>query len=136
MNIENMRKLRTRLRSRKNPVRFTMENWLTHNGTQMGEKEEILSTIKEHPCGTTACLAGFATILAWEEDFPLIKADDRRFFSIGKKFLGLSTDEADHLFYGRWPERTSGKLKGIPKTHAIKELTRLIDLEELSSFEP
>lgn len=125
MNIENMKKLRTRLRSRKNPVAFDIGAWFSHNGIRKQNRSEILEIVKEHPCGTVACLAGHAAILAWEEG-----ASGRKSISdTAGEFLGLDLDEADELFYAKW-RPSSVSFSDVTRSAAIKELTRLIEQEE------
>ena len=74
MNIENMKKLRDSLED--SPVAFNMSTFFRHNdqtwGLQFGDrpsmtKEDALDIVDNHPCGTAACLAGHAAILAWQE---------------------------------------------------------------------
>ncbi len=126
MNLKNMRKLLAALRSRKNPVKFDMGNWFDHNNERMMDKNIIRQVIEKHPCGTVACLAGHAAILAWKEGEVDNAGEDNPIFETAQKFLGLTHNQARHLFYGHWSPKNLHQLTKIPKTHAIKELTRLI----------
>ncbi len=132
MNLKNMKKLRAALRSRKNLVKFDMASWFAHNDVVKTTRGDVLSIVKEHPCGTVACLAGHAAILAWQEGDLSVPEywEGNPIFQAARKFLGLTGSQADHLFYGYWsPIRERKGISKIPKTHAIKELTRLIEAE-------
>ena len=129
MNLKNMRRLRARLRSRKNPVGFEMQHWFRHNKRFLTAPAAICRAAEEHPCGTAACLAGHAALIAWQNgDMPrkrYVYADD-----VATEWLGLDDWEACALFTGNWaglPEYTN--LEDTTKPQAITELTRLIDAE-------
>lgn len=133
MNIENLRKLRTRLRSRKNPVGFNMGKWFAHNELKEEELSRILTIVDEHPCGTVACLAGHAAIIAAQEGLSPLDCSffgHGEIFSTAAEFLDLTEEEAERLFYGRWYSGYYGNLSKIPKHAAIRELTRVIRIEE------
>lgn len=52
------------------------------------------------PCGTTACIAGWALILSGKRLRPLVNYTEQ-----GQKILGLTQTEAQKLFMvDRWPE--------------------------------
>lgn len=128
MNIENLRKLRTRLRSRKNPVGFDMAQWFDHNGIKKESLAVILQIVDEHACGTVACLAGHAAILAAQKGATRpLDCSHGEIFHTAAEFLGLTELEADNLFYARWSPHYVGELSKVPKSSAIEELTRLIE---------
>ncbi len=134
MNIENMRKLRTRMRSRKNPVKFNMNNWFEHNQNNRSvSPEEFIETVENHACGTVACLAGHAAILAIEEGgLEAIERSSDWIYQTARVYLELGSMEADDLFYGRWWKGYGVRLlRHIPKSLAVKELTRLIEKAEV-----
>ena len=132
MNLANMKKLRTRVRSRKNPVKFNMGNWFAHNlDNNRRTPENLLETVETHACGTVACLAGHAAIIYLQENDGKLPQDIleggdwiRR---LAQHYLGLRDYEADALFHGHWWIHYYKKpLKEISKAEAIRELTRLI----------
>ena len=117
MNKKNLQKLLDHLKSQ-TKLGFNMENWFEHNGTQIFLSENALSIMKEHPCGTNACLAGHAAILAWEEGkyLDLSPAD------AAEKWLDLRDNEAG-LFYGSWFSLEEEKsLDELTLEEAITEL--------------
>ena len=127
MNIENMRKLRTRMRSRKNPVELDMDKWFTHNEKGGFSPEELLEIAEDHPCGTVACLAGQAVIMSLQEGNTIDNPYGNWIFREAQRYLGLEGFEADALFYGHWWEHYYKKsLSKISKAETVKELTRLI----------
>ncbi len=129
MNVKNMRKLRAWLRSRKNPVGFGMGDWFRHGGKSLVTPTAICRAVETHSCGTVACLAGHAAILAWQSgDMPKKKGVSIKHVAVD--WLGLDDNETSDLFYGRWsalPFATS--IWEITKAQAIAELTRLIEAE-------
>lgn len=81
MNIENMNKLIGQL-ERLPDEKFDMMDYIQHNT----------------PCGTTACIAGWCSLL---NGGPQEKGVDACFY-FAREFLDLSDAEAMHLFMGRW----------------------------------
>ncbi len=136
MNIENMRKLRTRMRSRKNPVKFNMNRWFEHNGSgHQSSPDKVMEIIETHVCGTAACLAGQAAIMYLQENDGKLPSDMRTheawIHELGRRYLGLSSSEGDKLFFGRWwAGYQIQPLSYLTKAEAIGELTRLIGEEE------
>ena len=136
MNLANMKKLRTRMRSRKNPVEFNMDKWFAHGQKNYSSSpKELLETVKTHACGTVACLAGHAAIMYLEENdvvFPKeLDPYGNWIYKLGRHYLGLPEHEANSLFYGQWWNHYNKKpLRELPKAEAIRELTRLIEGEE------
>ena len=135
MNLTNMRKLRTRMRSRKNPVGFNMNHWFMHNKeSRTPSPAKLIETVETHACGTVACLAGHTAIMAMEEGWSAETDPYGNWvYNLARGYLGLELGEADDLFYGRWWSKYQIKnLSDISKAEAIKELTRLIKKEEAS----
>ena len=129
MNLKNMRRLRARLRSRKNPVGFEMQNWFRHNNRYLLSPAAICRAVETHPCGTAACLAGHAALIAWESgDIPRKRSAHIK--DVAMEWLGLDGRETHKLFYGCWGNAGSPAIiSALTKPQAITELTRLIDAE-------
>lgn len=128
MNVKNMRKLRARLRSRKNPVGFNMTNWFQHRNRSLVTPAGICRAAEQHACGTVACLAGHAALLAWQSgDVP--KNPDARVYFVARDWLGMEDEEVQDLFYGCWPAVRGVYIGDITEDQAIAELTRLIEAE-------
>lgn len=129
MNLKNMRRLRTRLRSRKNPVGFEMQTWFRHNSRRLVSPAAMCRAVEKHPCGTAACLAGHAALLAWQNgDVP--KKQHVSIKDVATEWLGLDWEAAHRLFHGYWGnESDCALLPQLTKAQAIDELTRLIDAE-------
>ena len=121
MNRENIQKLINVLKSEDNPVAFGMNGWFNHN-LEGVEISEISNTVRDHACGTVACIAGQAMILLLEEDFPVRS----NIHTTAAAWLGLNTNDSHNLFYGYWSNRSRYDLTKITKEEAIKELKRLI----------
>ena len=128
MNLKNMRKLRAALQSRKNPVAFDMGTWFRHNDHRLVTATGICNVVEKHPCGTAACLAGHAAILAWQSGNVPKFGKKKRIEDVAAKWLGLDPDVAHALFMGRWRGQFNFICE-ITKPEAIAELTRLIDAE-------
>ena len=128
MNLKNMRKLRAVLRSRKNPVAFDMANWFHHNHRRIRTATGICNVVEKHSCGTAACLAGHAAILAWQSgDIPKFRKN-MNVSTVAAEWLGLDSFKSHNLFMGQWGGQNK-LLRKITKPEAIAELTRLIDAE-------
>ena len=129
MNLKNMRRLRARLRSRKNPVGFGMANWFLHGSRSLVTPAAICRAVETHPCGTVACLASHAAIIAWQSgDVPRKRNVSIR--DLAAEWLGLSNRDAIDLFVGKWEDRPDDAgIEDLTKAQAITELTRLIDAE-------
>ncbi len=123
MNIKNIQKLIDLLKSDDNPVGFEMSNWFMHQNKSV-LVSDIKDVIKDHSCGTVACIAGHAMVLLLEEDFPLRSSVSHT----AADWLELDPDESHNLFYGHW---TAHERFEITKKEAIKELKYLINLEVL-----
>ncbi len=126
MNIKNLEKLVERLEDENNPVRFYMGDWFTHQGKDVVHISDIMEIIDYHSCGTAACLAGHAAILAAEDEDTVISCEnylDTSLEEIAKSWLDLDSEEAPNLFMGRWSPHD---LSDITKPEAIKQLRHLI----------
>ena len=133
MNLKNMRKLRAHLRSRKNPVGFDMRTWFHHNGRPYLDANTICHVVETHSCGTAACLAGHAAILARQSEGALAlktKDESTHIKYVAKEWLDLTYEQSDRLFHGSWKSLPFYiNLKDLTKKQACTELTRLIDAE-------
>lgn len=126
------------------PERFDMQDWGRPNDG-------------ETPCGTAACIAGWAVILSSKDPQKFYRAakldqkdidkgvDDTRpsrlakllhgpnnsAFDKAQKLLGLSDEQAGDLFYqGRWPEQFRGGLHSNLAKRAAKRIDHLIETGE------
>ena len=129
MNLKNMRRLRARLRSRRNPVGFEMHLWFRHKSRRLSSPAAICRAAEKHPCGTAACLAGHAALIAWQNgDMPKTRGIHTEI--VASKWLGLNWSQSHNLFRGYWGNAAyPANLWGLTKARAITELTRLIDAE-------
>ncbi len=129
MNIKNMRKLLRQLQSPQTAVGFSMSNWFRHNEIRVDDPEEICDITKNHPCGTVACLAGHAAILAWESgDVDKSPWGASSIRDAAQEWLDLPDATADRLFMGNWPGTSSDRaLQTLTKAEAIIELNRMIN---------
>lgn len=116
MNIELLQRVRQHILDE--PRRLNMGTWVSTVGKTVpafagvyGRDEADLP-----PCGTVACVAGWAVLLSRfngkpEEYAAFIRERPSLFpdgltSSIGQEELGLSPSQMETLFYvGRWPER-------------------------------
>ena len=130
INIENIKKLITRLQ-KENKVSFNMRSFFEIRGETVYYFSEVCHIVDENFCGTNACIAGHASILAYEDGS--VKPNDKRSISdIGETWLGLDLETASFLFYGEWGSLQDNNrgLSGLTKEEAITELERLISLKE------
>ena len=121
MNKTNMRHLVKHLLSPDRAVGFAMEDYFRHNGRSLDTAKEILHAAETHACGTAACIAGHAALLAWQTDAP--KSSRGTMFYTAERWLDLSDKDACRLFMGRWSEN---RLRDITLDEAVAELRRLI----------
>lgn len=70
-----------------------MSEWITANPNTSGTK--IACDLFSHKCGTTACIAGWVTALAYPKGDQLLLIPD----TIGEEVLGLTENQAARLFY-------------------------------------
>ena len=120
MNIKNFRRLRSALLDEENPVNFTMATWFEHNDDEL-DGNDAFEAAQAHSCGTVACLAGHAALIAWQSDD--IELDNQKIEEVAREWLGLTHPEATLLFMGSWANRA---LHLISKEEAIEYLTRII----------
>ena len=125
MNLKNMRRLVRHLRSKKNSVGFDMASWFRHNRQILITPTGVCRAVEKHPCGTAACLAGHAAILAWQSgDMPKTRRANIK--DVATAWLGLDYNEAYELFHGNWLGQHQ-VLSDLTKDQAIAELNRLIE---------
>ena len=105
MNVENMQRLIAFLKELPDE-RFTMR---------------VFS--EEAECGTVACIAGWAAILAAEERGELPKEGEEK--RDAREFLGLSAVEADFFFFGDFSLEVS--LGAIKREDAIEALEKALE---------
>ncbi len=135
MNKENMEKLLKSLEQENNPTAFNMERFFGH-GTSLHpfEKDEVIQVMKVHACGTTACLAGHAAILAWDEGECL---DIKEIEAAAEKWLDISGED---LFYGGWKTLNDGNgnddpdLGSLCLSEAIIEIKHIIKTGNVAEY--
>lgn len=120
MNKKNIKKLINRLRymkrtTAKPQVGFNMSTYIERGGCP--DKSG-------HDCGTVACLAGHATLLAGETNYNKI---DAYAYDTGKTYLGLTEAQADALFL---PD--TAPWAAITLDHAIGTLEHLLEAGEVT----
>ena len=90
MNIPNLRALEAKLREPDTEDHFDMGSWLSDDDNNVSIAESI------QDCGTVACIAGFATLLA---DPKLLSGEaNLEARNIAQDWLELTDDEAFDLF--------------------------------------
>ncbi len=132
MNIENMRTLVRTLKNNTLPVGFDMGVYFRHNERELKSTKGMMNAVEKHPCGTAACLGGYAVILAIQSgDVPRVTRNID-YHKIAQKWLGLSESASHELFYGYWGNRKRRwgmNLDKLTKTAALTELRRLINIQ-------
>jgi hypothetical protein len=121
MNVKLLKKIKREIL--KEPLRFNMDFWIGTND-------------RTAPCHTTACIAGWATILdikrvqpkkSWAEIGTIVEenlTDQDRFCEDGAAKLGLSPYQTQVLFYERnWPKQFQDNFGGR-ETKRAKRLRR------------
>ena len=149
MNVENMTTLRDHLvwlRDNNRAYKFDMAAWLkvhddyvpenyypidTHQASIRGLRNTLADMghtwgPSATECGTVACLAGHAALLGGApERQPVL--------SFAQHWLGLTSDEAFNLFFGRWhpsyPQSHGRPPKDVTIQDAIDHLTGLLNAE-------
>ncbi len=124
MNIPNMEKLITALEGDANPVGFDMNTWFRHNNAELSDEDGVMEIVEEHPCGTQACLAGHAAILAWEEG----GQSGYYIRETAAIWLDLSTGQSISLFHDQWHVDVKD-YSNRTKEEAVAELQFLIKQE-------
>ncbi len=131
MNIENMEKLLKHLEWVDNPIKFYMGRFFSHGASlYYFGRDEIIDVVENHPCGTTACLAGYAAILAWQEGQCLDIKDIER---AAEKWLDISGED---LFYGGWKNLGDDDpdLGSLTLKEAIVEVKRIIKTGDVAEY--
>ena len=95
------------------------------------EKDEVLSIVENHSCGTAACLAGHAAILAWQEGQCLDIIDIE---AAAEKWLDIS---GEVLFYGGWKTLTEEEpdLRSLTLSEAIQEVKHIIKTGDVVEYD-
>ena len=137
MNAGNMRKLIACMQSERNPIGFDMGTWFKHNVYEYHSRDKIMDIVQSHVCGTVACIAGHAAVLAWEENPTL----GGRVEDVAADWLGLDPTQEHALFMGYWEATAAGRLSlSDPRLNleaAITELRRMVrENEEHESANP
>lgn len=113
MNIENMKKVRDAVAAadEKTGTGFDMAHYFSSTFAKPGD------------CGTTACIAGHAAILA---------GDIRSLSpSVACEYLGLTRAESNHIFFGKWAPKDYTE---ISQEEAVEYLDACIDMERVLSL--
>jgi len=128
INIENARRLIKRLEADENPVGFNMAVWFVHGIEGHEDPGVICNIVKEHSCGTVACLAGHAALEAWQSGD--VRITNLKVQYVAQEWLGLSYGESRLLFHGHWGVSKTLKkaVRELTKEEAIDELNRLISV--------
>ena len=133
MNIENMRTLVRTLKNNTLPVKFNMGDYFRHNTFEVISTRSMMNAVEKHPCGTVACLAGYAVILGVQSGDVSRTTRGINHHNIAKEWLGLSENDAFDLFYGYWGKKKERlgyvPLMDLTKTQALTELRRLINIQ-------
>lgn len=97
-------------------VGFNMASYVCNAGVDLEDKSK-------RDCGTIACIAGHAYLLATSNEAEQAMGEDPdEIEAVAAGFIGLSDDEAAHLFY----DLPAGhQLKDVTAEQAIETLTRL-----------
>ena len=105
---------------------FKFEGYRDEDGCYLFGREEYISKAVEsrqsNPCGTAACIAGEAVLLAYEEGVNYLL--EKGVYPVAKDYLGLSCSEAEWLFMGEFSPRP---LHAITKEEAIRAIDSLIE---------
>lgn len=114
MNVENLRIVRDTI-ALLPPERFNMATW---GGLQTNIYAQLVDQFQlKHDCGTCGCIGGWAQAL-------LSKKGEPEEFE-PRDLLGLTSDEAEELFYPRLPNDRLWNSVTIPE--AVKVLDHLIE---------
>ena len=124
MNRERIKGLITQLG--KIPARkFGMSEWI--RGMVTGVKPEDAVANEKNTCGTSACIAGWAVLMYSDNPQAGSGASEK-----AQDLLGLTSIQADRLFYGRNPDGHAVKdLKHIKREEAIDVLNILLETGEV-----
>lgn len=93
--------------------------------TYCSDPEDLVVDMTGHSCGTVACVAGHAYLLAMQFNLARAKAaDSDEIEDVAAAFLGIEGDAAAHLFYDLPVEID---LQKVTPEMAIETLTRLAE---------
>lgn len=147
LNVPNILKVRAAILS--NTQAFDMNDFINSDHVEQEAYDEdkeltghdiVDQLFREPDCGTTACIAGWATTLAHHESpeaYPVPSAMQPWFFSRqGADYLGLDLGSALELFYAaKWNDDgdtlTQWSLAKITAEEAAETLQRLADTGEV-----
>lgn len=121
MNVENLRILATKLREPEVASHFNMGEWILP-GSGANEKTP-LSALATH-CGTVACIAGWAAIIAQPET-AWLEVWERK---VAKDFLDLTDEQAAELFV---PRSSLVRYDGVTPLMAAAVVDYLADTGEV-----
>lgn len=121
MNVANIRRLARRLRSPSAEGHFDLTNWLEPADDTVPLGQAI------HTCGTVACIAGFAAVMA-EPTLKDRHLDGLDYSERGQKFLGLTDSQARALFI---PDAEKVDYDAVTRFIAADVLDHLADTGEV-----
>lgn len=113
MNVELLRKVQAEIL--KEPRRFRMDKWVNLDAVGVGDSDP--------PCGTAACIGGYAVILAqgevdhvedWKKRAEDLWGHGGSFAGVtARQQLELTSQEAERLFYiNGWPDEYANQYVG------------------------
>lgn len=114
------------------PDKHSQTTWVGINGKHVDDIEEV----KENFCKTTMCMAGAATYLMTNRDTFIDCIDgNAQWTQVGGKVLGLTTDQADCLFYTMNERAALDMLKAAAANDmdAFERIWREYDEDELQA---
>lgn len=127
MNIENMKKVRQAIID--SPA-FDMRDYFRIEGRSVIAKDSVDDAIMSrisNPCGTSACIAGEAALLAkqeYENEFDTVFENIEGVHGVAQEYLDLTGDQSFWLFFGTF---NYGDLDTVTKKQAIEAIDFMID---------
>ena len=121
MNIERLLRVKQRVKDSPN---FDMRCYFYGDIAKGNSGYYIKSAYKarqSNPCGTSACIAGEAVLLAYEDSLSNLINDDA--YLTAKAYLDLTETETEWLFMGEWQD---GSLVYVTKEDACKAIDWLV----------
>lgn len=141
MNRDNLIRLIDHLERTPDPA-FKMLGWIENEGSfdpyalimHVGRAKALIENQekadpKSHPCGTVACIGGYAAILSASEGKVASGGGGWRVESLGCEWLGLSDTDSMRLFYGEGYRYGMGS---ITKKRAIAVLKHFLDTGKIN----
>lgn len=105
---------------------FNYQHFIGSNLSSQYATDTLLDRLAEHECDTTACVAGWSTLLAKQEGRPY-----DGLISTAREWLGLNRDDMCFLFYTESGHGEPELLLSEATWHdAVKRLNILIDLAQ------